>query len=702
MRRIRLRTAVLASLALVVSGVVMVAPTPGHPAVAVADTSTASGTAGVFVPATGRLLDTRSGAGGYATPMPANTVRTVAAGGLASIPSSGVSALALMLTAVGAATVGAVSVAPGDVATPTGTALVFNPGDSVSNTDLVALHADGTLHVVSNAAVNLIIDVQGYFTDGSATAPGGFVAVDQTRIVDTRSGTNVPPAQVANGGAITITAAGVAGVPSDASAVYVNIAILGQTANGYLRTYAAGAAVPTTGALGFDDSTQTMSVAVPLSSDGAFTILVGAGGPVDLLVDIQGYFTPGDTAGVFTPAAVHLLDTRAAPVRTIAGNGLLSVPVAGVGGLPAVGLGAVALNLRTVQPSAGPNASGFLRVWPGDQPEPTTSSLNYTTANIYRTDLAIVPLAADGSITIRNGGPDPIDVVIDVEGWFSSSTPTAPTVTSSSFTDGQSEASPDPAASFTFSAPPAVSHTATVQFSYELDTDEPAVINGEPASVPLGVTADGPHDLWVVAIDANGTQSEPTDFHFEIGDDAPALPASDAPDITITTEQTITDQDSGTSTTQTTTETGSDTDYSGGTPLQPDQLPGGGGAPTPKLACGHDYRGVFAAGVLDLRNNCLFHVGNYAIRLTPPPKGATNVSPVYETGFVWYLNGHPRPQTGGHPGDVPVSYIFHGTLNPLPAYSVAWGTDTLGYGYTLGRRLIITRVYAWFNFQAVP
>ena len=206
-----------------------------------ADASAGGG--GLFVPAAGRLLDTRNGTGGYSSPMPAGGVRAVTAAGRAGIPASGVSALALTLTAVGAATIGAVSVAPGDVATPTGTALVFNPGDSVSNTALVALHADGTLRVLADHAVHLIIDVQGYFTAGGSTAPGGFVAVDQTRVADTRSGLNVAQARVGTGSAITLQAASLAaGVPADASAVYVNIAVLNQTAIGYLRAYAADVA----------------------------------------------------------------------------------------------------------------------------------------------------------------------------------------------------------------------------------------------------------------------------------------------------------------------------------------------------------------------------------------------------------------------------------------------------------------------------
>jgi len=662
----------------------------------VADT-TAAGTAGMFVPLTGRLLDTRNGTGGFTTPMPASTVRTVAAAGVLGIPSSGVSALALTLTAVGAASAGAVSVAPGDVASPTGTALVFNPGDSVSNTDLVALHADGTLHVVSNAAVNLIIDVQGYFTDGTTTAPGGFVAVDQTRIVDTRNGTNVAPAQVASGGAITVTAVGLGGVPSDASAVYVNIAVLGQTTNGYLRTYAAGAAVPTTGALGFDNTTQSESVAIPLSADGAFTVLVGAGGPVDLIIDIEGYFTAGQTSGSFTPAAMHLLDTRAAPVRTIAGNGLLTVPVAGIDGLPTVadGLAALALNLRTVQPSAGPNASGFLRVWPGDQPEPSTSSLNYTSSDVYRTDLAIVPPAADGTISIRNGGPDPIDVVIDAEGWFTASAPTAPTVTSSSFTDGQDGASPDANATFSFSAPPGVGNTAAVGYQYALDDADPTPITGASVTVPLGVSDPGAHFLSVTAIDANGIASVPTLFYFVIGAD----PSSSSDDGQVINER-ITTQ-----TTETTPDGTTSTDSTSVTPAEPQQYGGDGGGQVARLSCSLPNHWQYLPpgyGVLaNLRYQCKLPSPqvNWGIKLSPPP-AATKINYVFESGFTWYRNGKQATHTAWH--DYPIWFTFHGTFNPVPLNSHVYGTDNFTYTWWMGNTMCWTDVTVTLEFWAVP
>jgi hypothetical protein len=683
-----------------VAGMVSAAQLASAPHGAPARADAQTGTAGLFVPAVGRLLDTRNGTGGYSTAMPAGSVRTVAAAGQAGIPTSGVSALALSLTAVGAGSIGAVSVGPGDMATPTGTALVFNPGDSVSNTALVALHADGTLHVLADHAVQLIIDVQGYFTAGSSTAPGGFVAVNQTRIGDTRSGLNVVQDKVMSGSALTLQPAGLAGIPADASAVYVNIAVLNQAGNGYLRTYATGAPVPTTGALDFDDTTQALSVTVPLSGDGEFSVLVGAGGPVDLIVDIQGYFTPRAAAGMFTPAGVRLLDTRVAPVRTIAGNSVLTLPVAGVSGLPGVaaGLAAVALNLRSVQNSANTTSGGYLRLWAGDQPEPVTSNLNYTAANTYRTDLAIVAPAADGTINIRNGGPGAIDVVVDAQGWFRSTAPATPTVTSSSFTDGQVDAAPDAGATFTFTAPPGVGTTAAVRFGYVLDDSPLSVVEGSSASVSLSITMEGPHDLVVYAVDANGTESDPALFHVEVGHNAPATtPASPDPQITVYTTETAVAED-GTTTTQTSSQT------TNGAQAQPAQVPSGGAPPPPPLFCDKPYRGFFPGATLDLRNVCRLRMGTFGIRLTPPPGGATRVTPAAESGFIWYVNGYRQPNTPPHPieKNLPITHVFTGNFKPLPLGAHVWGFDNLAYSYFYNRVLYLRKVKVIIDFVPVP
>ncbi|MDQ1742913.1 MAG: hypothetical protein QOE23_1252 [Pseudonocardiales bacterium] len=446
--------------------------------------------------------------------MPAGGVRSVAVAGRAGVPGSGVSAVALTLTVVGAGTIGAVSVAAGDVVTPSGAALVFNPGDSVSNTALVALHADGVVRVLADHAVNLIVDVQGYFTAGSATAPGGFVAIDQVRVADTRGGTGVAQARVSSGAAVTVQAGGLAGVPVDASVVYANLTVLNQSAIGYLRTFAADQSAPSTGALDFDDSTTAQSVAIPLSPDGRFTVLVGAGGPVDLAIDIQGYFTAATSTATFTPAAVHLLDTRVAPVRTLAGNSVTTLSVAGVAGIPAVadGLGAVALNLRTVHPVGA--AGGYLRLWPAGQSEPATSNVNYTADNVYRTDLAIIAPAADGGITVRNGGSAPVDLVIDVQGWFADPGPGIPVVESSDHpAHSWTPAGGGPA---TFTITDSGTGTPATRYSYHLDDDPPTTVTG-PTITLTPPTTPGEHNLAVVATDRYGVASPTNTYTFNIG-----------------------------------------------------------------------------------------------------------------------------------------------------------------------------------------
>jgi hypothetical protein len=105
------------------------------------------------------------------------------------------------------------------------------------------------------------------------------------------------------------------------------------------------------------------------------------------------------------------------------------VPVLGVAGVPAVDSGAaggsgvvgVALNVTAV----GPSGPGFLRVWDCGVAEPETSSVNFVAAGAVEPNAVLVPLGTGGS------GPDvghvcvvsplvPVDVVVDVAGWFDS------------------------------------------------------------------------------------------------------------------------------------------------------------------------------------------------------------------------------------------------------------------------------------------
>lgn len=125
-----------------------------------------------------------------------------------------------------------------------------------------------------------------------------------------------------------------------------------------------------------------------------------------------------------TSAAYHgvsparILDTRAAsqvgPYSSpLAAGQTISLAVAGTGGVPALGVSAVALNL-TVTGASGP---GFLTVWPSAADRPTASTVNWTAGQTVA-NLAIARLGGDGGIQIYAYGSG-VDVVIDVLGWYS-------------------------------------------------------------------------------------------------------------------------------------------------------------------------------------------------------------------------------------------------------------------------------------------
>lgn len=180
-RRRSIAAATLGALALV--GSLLVAT----PAQALNDT----GTGGVFTPATGRILDTAKGIGGFSTPMEAGKYRTIQVTGLAGVPDDGtVGAVSLNATVGTAPGYGTLFGRP-DADTSRTSMLIYNgnTGEYVSNTATVAVGADGTIQIVAETSARVILDVQGYYTANTdGTAAGGFVPVAGKRFVDTRSG----------------------------------------------------------------------------------------------------------------------------------------------------------------------------------------------------------------------------------------------------------------------------------------------------------------------------------------------------------------------------------------------------------------------------------------------------------------------------------------------------------------------------------
>ena len=120
----------------------------------------------------------------------------------------------------------------------------------------------------------------------------------------------------------------------------------------------------------------------------------------------------------------RILDTRSglgAPRTPAKGGSVLGLAVAGRGGVPATGAGAVVLNLTV----AGSTANGHVTVSPTDTGSVGTSTINYTTFQTVA-NLVTVGLGPDGGVDLRVTSPGTVRLVADVVGWVAAGAPTAP------------------------------------------------------------------------------------------------------------------------------------------------------------------------------------------------------------------------------------------------------------------------------------
>jgi hypothetical protein len=200
----------------------------------------------------------------------------------------------------------------------------------------------------------------------------------------------------------------------------LNLTVAKPTTGGYLTAYPAGTSRPPTSSLNFTAG-QTLSNAalVPLGAGGSIT-LYNSSGSTQVVVDVQGWFAAGaPAAGGYGPVTpTRLLDTRTSVGGHLGALGpqqSLTLKVAGRGGIPSSGAGAVAVNLTVARPTTG----GFLTAYPSGTSLPPTSSLNFTAGRTL-SNTVLVPVGADGSVTIYNSSGS-THVVVDAQGWVRAS-----------------------------------------------------------------------------------------------------------------------------------------------------------------------------------------------------------------------------------------------------------------------------------------
>jgi hypothetical protein len=344
-----------------------------------------------------RLADTRTGEG-FSRPA-ADRIRVVVAG-RDGVPGDAVAA-AVTLTATDSTAAAYLTAWPSGTAQPLASNLnVDGPGRTVANSAIVALGAGGAIDVMVSAPAQLVVDLTAVFVPADSSASGRFVATDPVRVADTRwSGVPVAP-----GGDLLVPLP--PGVPSDATALAVNVTAVTPNRTGYFTAYPAGASRPWSSVLNTDrdDQVRAATAIVPVDA-GGLRIFSSSGGHVAL--DVVGWFTgasaPDSADGLFVPSApARILDTR--PSR---------IPVHPGGTIEVMAGDGAAVVVNTTM--AEPRSAGYLAAHAAGTPVPETSTVNAAGRFDAVANLSIVRRSTRG---IALSSPSGAHVVLDVAGWF--------------------------------------------------------------------------------------------------------------------------------------------------------------------------------------------------------------------------------------------------------------------------------------------
>jgi len=262
-----------------------------------------SGTAGGQVAlAPARITDTRTGsgqanAGSHLGPGGTLAIQVTGAGG---VPASGVSGAILNVTVTNTTASSVLTVWPDGLTRPLASNLNWTAGLTIPNRVFVPVSGGGMVDVYNaSGSVDVIVDVSGYFTDGTATGRY-FTPLNPVRILDTRPGAPVGPK-----GTKVLQVGGVAGVPRFATAVILNVTVTNTTAASFLTVHPSTTAVPNASDLNWTAGRTIPNLVVATLGDTGAISFYNAKGSVDIIVDRLGYF-----GGAPPPLVINEFETQ--------------------------------------------------------------------------------------------------------------------------------------------------------------------------------------------------------------------------------------------------------------------------------------------------------------------------------------------------------------------------------------------------------
>ena len=268
-----------------------------------------------------RVADTRNSAGALGGPyMAGGSIRTfpVLAGGC-GLPGNA-AAYVLNVTAVPHGSLNYITMWAAGQPQPGTSTLNAPTGTVTANTAIVGAGAGGQISVYTSDDTDLILDVAGYFAQGS----GGlsFYPLSPCRALDTRTNGGAP----IYGQMVFNLAQSSCGVPATAGAYLLNTDVIPSGSLAYLQLWDDAAAQPATSVLNAPDGAVTSNLSVTSNSNGPIDVY--ASDPTHVILDIFGYFAswPTITAAQNSSQKFEIVNVQSGKVLdvdagTISSNG---------------------------------------------------------------------------------------------------------------------------------------------------------------------------------------------------------------------------------------------------------------------------------------------------------------------------------------------------------------------------------------------
>jgi hypothetical protein len=351
-----------------------------------------------------RILDTRYGTGtGKVAPIGAKGKLTLSLPAVDGIPAADMSAVVMNVTVTSPARSGNLTVYPGSGSAPTVSNLNFSAGETVPNLVTVQV-SNGQVSFYNNSGgtVEVVADLQGFYgPSGYGYQPG-----TPTRVLDTRNGTGVK-GPVGAKGVLRLNLSGK--VPAGTAAAVINLTVTDAQRSGHLTAYPDGTHAPNASNLNFSaGETVPNLVIVPLTNDIA-DIANASPGTVQMVADLEGYFSSSAPDSFVPISPARELDTRTTGSALAADKSITMNILTDAGQTAA----AMVDNVTVTAPAK----IGNLIVYPAGRSRPGVSNLNFK-VNETVPNLVIAKGGTKAQVSYYNNSPGKIQLIVDEYGYY--------------------------------------------------------------------------------------------------------------------------------------------------------------------------------------------------------------------------------------------------------------------------------------------